>query len=91
MKISKAKFRKDEVEGKLTRATGQRCGDYLILENKFAKIRIEHRPYEEDPENVYIVSGDVLSAQKEYPFEGIGAALQFAAETLSRYVEGRAD
>lgn len=91
MKISKAKFQASEIEGKLTQATGQRCGDYLILENKFAKVWIEHRPFEDDPENVYIVSGDLLGTQKEYAFKGIGAAVQFAAETLSRYVEGRAD
>lgn len=62
-------------------------GDYLVLENQWAKVMIQTSPYEDEP-GVFIVTGD-LGPGTEFRTKDIGEAYTKALGVLALYSRGR--
>ena len=67
-------------------AIGQKDGDYLVLENKWARVIITR-----DSPTEYVVTGDMPVWRKDaLTFRTVGAAITEAMKGLALYSAGRA-
>lgn len=72
-------------------ATGTQPGDYLQLENQWARITIT-RADADDADHNWIVSGDIKDTRaRSAGFTGASEALAYALESLALFQHGRAD
>jgi hypothetical protein len=63
-------------------------GDYIKLENQWARVTIQASPYDDEPD-AYIVSGDTKDGGAEYATQDIVEAYRYALASLALYARGR--
>jgi hypothetical protein len=78
-------------ETTLKAAIGNRDGDYLTLENQWARVHVTREEVDTTPKPSvqYFVTGESECARTG--FTSLGAAVEHAAKVLKLYTDGRCD